>query len=173
MTLFNEYTKSSCQFENTVFGLLDEFKCLPYFMPKIPNRIIKEYITDFQSNDSIICDAKKMKEMSGKIAQFSARSTGYEDARFIKSGNQNVLKCPDECDSTKYEYQVSYADLEDNGDFFFKALLRKGTKTEKAVNPNLKERLIDCCQFVILNSLKCITLNISNKSKMTYYSVTQ
>lgn len=103
-------------------------------MPKIPNHIIQHYVHDFQTNDSITCDALQMKEMAQKIALFSARSTGTTEAHFMESGNKNVVKCPDECDSTKYSYQVSYADFEDNGDFFFKALLRKGNKTVKAAN---------------------------------------
>ena len=75
-----------------------------------------------------------MKAMAEKIALFSARSTGTKDTCFIKSGNPDEEKCYDECDSTKYTYQVSTADFQDNGDFFLHALLRKGNKTVKAVN---------------------------------------
>ena len=134
MTLFDEYKKSSCHFENTVFGLLKQFECLPYFMPRIPQKIIEKYVPLFRTNDSITCDALQMKAMAEKIALFSARSTGTEDTHFIKSGNPDGEKCHDECDSTKYSYQVSSADFEDNGDFFLRALLRKGNKTVKAVN---------------------------------------
>ena len=128
MTLFDKYKKSSCHFENTVLGLLEQFQCLPYFMPKIPYHIIREFIPGFQSNDAITCDALQMKEMAEKIAMFSARSTGSNDPSFIKSGNPNEEKCPDECDLTQYTYQVSYADFEDNGNFFFKLYLEKETR---------------------------------------------
>ena len=134
LMLFSEYKKSSCHFENVVFGLLKEFGCLPYFMPKIPDQIIAHVEHWFRSNDTITCDALMMKIMAEKIAFFSARSTGIEDPRFITTSNSQVIDCPDECDSTKYGYQVSYAEFEDNGDFFLEALLCKGNKTSKAVN---------------------------------------
>ena len=153
MSLFSEYKKSSCHFENTAFGLLKEFKCLPYFMPTIPHYLIADYIPGFQSNDSITCDGLQMKAMAEKIAFFSARPTHSEDNQFIESGNPNGHTCPDECDSTEYTYQVSYADFEDNGNFFFQALLRKGNKTVKAVNRKFfaeYERFIwDTCMQMI------------------------
>ena len=69
-----------------------------------------------------------------KIAFFSARSTGNTDTRFITTSNSEVVDCYDECDSTKYGYQVSYGEFEDNGNFFLEALLRKGNDTSKPVN---------------------------------------
>ena len=132
--LFKEYKKSSCHFENIVFGLLEKFQCLPYFIPKIPRQLIKRYVPDFRTNDSITCDAKGLKAMASQIALFAAKTTGTEDSRFVKSENMAEQECTDECETTKYTYHISSGDFEDTSDFFLNALLFKGNKTVEPLN---------------------------------------
>ena len=45
--------------------------------------------------------------------------------------------CPDECESTDYSVQVSYAKLRDPGNFFYNNLLRKKTAIKPAINKAL------------------------------------
>ena len=89
----------------------------------------------------------------------SAINTGGADSRFIKPHEYDTISCPDECDSLKYTtqviaaeitlksllkqkmgqrfyeyFQVSYAPFEDNGNFFYESLLRKGNKTDPPIS---------------------------------------
>ena len=81
-------------------------------------------------------------------------NTGGKDSRFIKPHEYETISCPDECDSLKYttqviarencpenmfdghkkHLQVSYAPFEDNGNFFYESLLRKGNKTDPPIS---------------------------------------
>ena len=45
--------------------------------------------------------------------------------------------CPDQCESTEYSAQVSYAKFRDPGYFFYKNLLRKQTDQKPAINKAL------------------------------------
>ena len=45
--------------------------------------------------------------------------------------------CPDQCESTEYSAQVSYAQFRDPGYFFYKNLLRKKTDQKPAINKDL------------------------------------
>ena len=45
--------------------------------------------------------------------------------------------CPDECESTDYSVQVSYAKFRDPGNFFYNNLLRKKTAIKPAINKAL------------------------------------
>lgn len=46
----------------------------------------------------------------------------------------NCDSCPDECESTQYNFQTSTSTFVDTGDFFYKALFRKATKDKPAIN---------------------------------------
>lgn len=133
MKFFTDYKKSSCVFENNVEILLKDFQCLPYFMPKVPVYVIKTAIPSY-TNESIICSPEQLKRMAKKYKFYSAVNTGGKDSRFIKPHEYETISCPDECDSLKYTSQVSYAPFEDNGNFFYESLLRKGNKTDPPIS---------------------------------------
>ena len=186
MKLFKEYKKSSCHFENMAFGLLAEFGCLPYFMPKIPASIMNAN-PEFKAEGTVICDGYQLKAMAKKIALYSARLTGKDDPMFLKSGNPTPLQCQDECDSTKYTYQVSYADFKDNQDFFLHALLRRGNETLAPINKKFfaeYERYIkdtfedqlkaddDVLGPPVKSNYSCVRKTVRNKiQKMTFLHV--
>ena len=138
MKMFNEYKKSSCLLECKATELLFKYGCLPYYMPKLPAYFIRKYLPNYGkpgSNETIDCTFSELKEMSGDIAKFSAlgRSNGSDG---LVSGLK-CPDCPDECESTEYSAQMSYADFRDPGNFFFKNLLRKATNDKPAINKAL------------------------------------
>merc|ERR1712013_244421 len=125
--------------------------------------------------------------MAKKIALYSTRLTGKDDPMFLKSGNPTPLQCQDECDSTKYTYQVSYADFKDNQDFFLHALLRRGNETLAPINKKFfaeYERYIkdtfedqlkaddDVLGPPVKSNYSCVRKTVRNKiQKMTFLHV--
>ena len=135
MKMFSEYKKSSCLLECRAEQLMEKFGCLPYFYPALPAYFIQKFSKDHKKKDSISCSSAKLKEMSAHIAKLSAMATDTDDKRFI--AGLSCESCPDECESTEYAFQTSSATFVDTGDFFYRALLRKGEGKTPAINQQL------------------------------------
>ena len=49
----------------------------------------------------------------------------------------NCGHCPDQCESIDYKYRATVADFNDGGDYFYRALMRKGNATHPPINKYL------------------------------------
>ena len=49
----------------------------------------------------------------------------------------NCGHCPDQCESIDYKYRATVADFNDGGDYFYRALMRKGNATHPPLNKYL------------------------------------
>ena len=49
----------------------------------------------------------------------------------------NCGHCPDQCEAIEYKYRATVADFHDGGDYFYRALLRKGNVTHPPLNKYL------------------------------------
>ena len=142
MKMFKEYKKSSCLLECQAQELIEKYGCLPYYMPSLPRHFIKKFKPDFQnnqrskSNSEIICSSSQLKQMAKDVVKMSALKPDTDELVHLVDG-LSCPTCPDECETTKYSTQVSYADFEDTENFFYKALLRSGTPAIPTLNEGI------------------------------------
>ena len=146
MQMFSEYKKSSCLLECQAKELIHRYGCLPYYMPTLPAHFIRKHKPPkyqrkkgSEKKGSTVCSSSQLKIMSKEITKLSALqpSTGDTPDMGLIEGLSCPHPCPDECEFTDYSTQVSYADFVDTGNFFYQAILRKGTKEKPAVNEAL------------------------------------
>ena len=147
MKMFKEFKKSSCQLECKAQYLIEKYGCLPYYMPSLPGHFIKKFKPDFKKKiqrsssstkkDSILCSLSKLREMEKEITKMSALNPNSSTTTKSFIDGLSCSSCPDECESTVYKFQVSYAEFEDNENLFYNNLFSKKCKRFPAVNEHL------------------------------------